>query len=49
MVAMWGASQEGFALKETASGSAAEAVTAVTPSHSRASRKNQKAPPPFNF
>jgi hypothetical protein len=49
MVAMWGVSQEGFALKETASGSAAEAVTAVTPSHSRASRKNQKAPPPFNF
>lgn len=46
MIAMWGDSQDGFALKGADSGSAAQAVAVVTPSKSR---RNQKAPPPFSF
>ncbi|GLY76853.1 type VII secretion target [Actinoallomurus iriomotensis] len=49
MVAMWGDSEEGFALKGTDNGSAAQAVSVLTPpGHSR-NKKPQKAPPPFSF
>ncbi|MFB9835505.1 hypothetical protein ACFFNX_25310 [Actinoallomurus acaciae] len=46
MIALWGDSQEGFALKGADDGSATQAVAVVTPSRSR---RNQKAPPPFSF
>jgi hypothetical protein len=46
MIAMWGDSQDGFALRGADSGSAAEAVAVVAPSKGR---RNQKSPPPFSF
>jgi hypothetical protein len=49
MIAMWGDSEDGFALKGADSGSAAEAVSVLTPPGSARSRRDRKAPPPFSF